>query len=974
MSIKESALKLVLKARDTLSRPVQQSGTALEKFRKQAYDLKKQLSNLEKQDRLLSSFQRQAAEVRKANTAYGEAKQKVERLAREYKQTDKPSKQLKRSLDAARKSVITANQAYHKQGKRLSELRTGLKQAGLSSKNIAEQQNRVQREIKQTTTAFKAVDEKARKAARSLKQNSLNKVAKDADRASGSLNNLARRFGAVVAASLGFYTIKRSVESILSTGDKFERLQVQLNAIMGSIEGGQQATEWIKQFTKDTPYQLEEVSEAFVRLKAFGLDPMDGTMQAVVDQASKLGGGMERLNGISNALGQAWAKQKLQGEEILQLVERGVPVWELLEKVTGKNVQELQKLSSAGKLGKETIALLIEEIGRGAEGAAAANMQLLSGYVSNLKDTWENFLDEIAKNGALDYAKNQLKAISDEIALMSEDGRLSKLAKTISDSFVGLAESVKALFADVTIESFTARIQTGFSGISSSLSTLKTSFETATNSVSVFFNGFSLAVNGYGAIASKTLASLTGLASRLFDTLGGDEVAAKLSLISESLNAASEDYKQKVKQDAAEINESLSGIYASFATKNEQQQQKQRVDNKKTIDELLGNYKKVEVQAEETGTKVKAAFADVKDALKQINAAETRTELADLGVALAEAFNQGVISQEEYAKALEASKEKLVELEEQAKQTADASSNIGKAGADGAKEASINTAGLAGIYNSMNQELHSLSQAAHDTFKGLGKESGDAKGEIADLKNELEETNQKLSDLSTPNFDVTGISDAISRYLSRGELVKKSYLEQKIAFEELMQSYEQGSISIQSFSRQAESASKNVDLLNEQDLDRLNSAIESASSSMQQLNQSSRSTLDGLLNELDQLQGRQDEVLRRQFESRQRDLNQQLEEARQGGDSESASNLSQALSVNQSIFQEKRRQEQQQLQQEREQQRPNQQTTQPQRQPASPQRTIRLEYPGGNLDVGVSSASDEAKLLEALKTAGMRSV
>ena len=109
---------------------------------------------------------------------------------------------------------------------------------------------------------------------------------------------------------------------------------------------------------------------------------------------------------------------------------------------------------------------------------------------------------------------------------------------------------------------------------------------------------------------------------------------------------------------------------------------------------------------------------------------------------------------------------------------------------------------------------------------------------------------------------------------------------------------------------------------------------------MQQLNQSSRSTLDGLLNELDQLQGKQD----------------------------------QALSVNQSIYQEKRRQEQQQLQQEREQQRQSQQTTQPQRQSVSPQRIIRLEYPGGNLDVGVSSASDEAKLLEALKTAGMRSV
>jgi tape measure domain-containing protein len=138
---------------------------------------------------------------------------------------------------------------------------------------------------------------------------------------------------------------------------------------------------------------------------------------------------MERLNGISLAVGQAWAKQKLQGEEILQLVERGVPVWEMLEKATGKNVQELQKLSSAGKLGRDTIALLIDEIGKSSAGAAAENMSLLSGYVSNLKDSWQNFLDEVAQSGALDYAKDQLKSISDQISVMDSVVCLMRLAR-----------------------------------------------------------------------------------------------------------------------------------------------------------------------------------------------------------------------------------------------------------------------------------------------------------------------------------------------------------------------------------------------------------------------------------------------------------------------------------------------------------------------------------------------------------------
>lgn len=62
------------------------------------------------------------------------------------------------------------------------------------------------------------------------------------------------------------------------------------------------------------------------------------------------------------ALGQAWAKQKLQGEEILQLVERGVPVWDMLAKATGKNTVELQALSSAGRWPRRNHKALMDEI------------------------------------------------------------------------------------------------------------------------------------------------------------------------------------------------------------------------------------------------------------------------------------------------------------------------------------------------------------------------------------------------------------------------------------------------------------------------------------------------------------------------------------------------------------------------------------------------------------------------------------
>lgn len=473
----------------------------------------------------------------------------------------------------------------------------------------------------------------------------------------------------MVAAGAGLYTIKRGIESILTTGDKFERLSVQLEAIMGSMAEGERALAWIKDFTRNTPFQLEEVSEAFVRLKAFGLDPMDGTMQAIVDQASKLGGGMERLNGITLAVGQAWAKQKLQGEEILQLVERGVPVWEMLERATGKNVQELQKLSTAGKLGRDTIALLIAEIGKSAEGAAAKNMSLLSGYVSNLKDSWQNFLGEIADSGALEYTKNLLGGIAQNIEAMNQDGRLQTLAQRISDTFVAMGKAIQHSLSGLTFDGVVNRIQSVFATITTVLGKLKTVFSVTGNTISFFFNSFTVAVKGFATAFLYTISEIIYGWGKIAEVLGADNIAKSLQGTTNYLRSLGQAFGKQTAEDANDAKDALVGIYDALSTKHKSAQQDIRRENKVTVEAARQGQEQYQQELEKTGNTAKqtadttkAAFTDAADAINQINAAETRTELASLGVAIAEAFTAGTLSLEEYTKATEISREKLAAL------------------------------------------------------------------------------------------------------------------------------------------------------------------------------------------------------------------------------------------------------------------------------------------------------------------------
>lgn len=212
----------------------------------------------------------------------------------------------------------------------------------------------------------------------------------------------------------------------------FEQLEIRLNSVMGSVAKGQEAFAWIQQFAKDTPYQVGEVTQAFMLLKNMGIDPMDGAMKAIADRAAQTGGGFETLQRVSLALGQAWTKGKLQGEEAMQLLEAGVPVWDMLAKVLGKTTAEVQELSEKGRIGRDVIKALIDEMGRSSDGAAGAQMQSLSGMWSNFVDNIQGALNRLRQDGALDPLKEMLSEMNAEFDRLKSNGTLAQWSADIA--------------------------------------------------------------------------------------------------------------------------------------------------------------------------------------------------------------------------------------------------------------------------------------------------------------------------------------------------------------------------------------------------------------------------------------------------------------------------------------------------------------------------------------------------------------
>lgn len=373
-----------------------------------------------------------------------EAQAGAQALFREFADGDTSSPQIVRAQRDARKAVSDLEAAAQRQRVELQRLRGELSASGVDTRRLGSAQGELRQRMADARAALATTAQNMQRF-RQESRTAAAQIPEDNREIARSYSLIERGAGrlrgvlAGVAGYLGLHEAVQGIRNLLNVASASENARRALQNLYGGQEAGNRAFERLKDIARDNGLAFNDVVETAKKLKSFGLDPLKGSLQALIDQNAAVGGSMEDLDGKVLALGQAWAKQKLQGEEILQLVERGVPVWDLLQKATGKNVAELQKLSEAGKLGRDTISALVAEIGKANSGAASAGLSGLSGLVAQVSARWQDFLNRIADSGVTDYFKQQLQS------LLGSTGNLDALARRVANAIIGVVETVKRL-------------------------------------------------------------------------------------------------------------------------------------------------------------------------------------------------------------------------------------------------------------------------------------------------------------------------------------------------------------------------------------------------------------------------------------------------------------------------------------------------------------------------------------------------
>lgn len=251
-----------------------------------------------------------------------------------------------------------------------------------------------------------------------------------AELAGWGVGRLARKMGGLAlsaakwAGAAGIGAVTFSLFDLFSTAGKFEAFQTQLNREFGSIAKGKAAMDWITKFAADTPYELDQVTAAFLQLRSYGIDAMDGSLRSAGDASAAMnkdvGSAVEALADV------------MQGE-FERLKEFGISASQQGKKVRfswnkdGKAMsQDVAK--NALDMKKAITGIWDSKFG----GAMAAQSKTLFGIISNLKDAWSRFLVMVADAGIFDLIKGKLQQLLEWVNKISANGQMKAWAELVS--------------------------------------------------------------------------------------------------------------------------------------------------------------------------------------------------------------------------------------------------------------------------------------------------------------------------------------------------------------------------------------------------------------------------------------------------------------------------------------------------------------------------------------------------------------
>ncbi|WIA55472.1 tape measure protein [Sphingobium sp. WTD-1] len=318
--------------------------------------------------------------------------------------------------------------------------------------------NRLDRAARRIGTGFVSTSRRSIGALAALDrriQFSQAQMEKLAYRAGGMIGS-SLRTGLMAGTALAGAGLSAALYKVVTAGLTFEKFRVQLEGLEGSAAAGERALNWVSDFAARTPYELNDVMEAFIALKAYGIDPTDGTLRSLGDTAAGMGKSlMQAVEMIADA----------QTGEFERIKEFGIKAAVQGDKVTfrwQRNGKEMSKMvrQTSTEIRTALLGIMDQRFAGGMERLAKTT----EGKWSNLMDGMGRIANRVWEGGFGAQVNKQIDRINDSLGQMEKDGSLQRWAENTGK---GLGELI-----DVVGSTDWRGIAGGIRDVGSAVSTL----------------------------------------------------------------------------------------------------------------------------------------------------------------------------------------------------------------------------------------------------------------------------------------------------------------------------------------------------------------------------------------------------------------------------------------------------------------------------------------------------------------------
>ena len=257
-----------------------------------------------------------------------------------------------------------------------------LQQATQQFDKITAEEREMLRELGKLKKQFDELGDKAKKAG------------KDSGDAIGGMGQIAAKVGPAIAGIFAADKIIGFAKEVIAVTSEFQKLSAVLANTLGSKTAAGAAIASIKDFAASTPFSVQELTNAFVKLANQGFTPTVGQLKKLGDLASSTGKGFDQL---------AEAIIDAQTGEFERLKDFGIRASKQGDKVTFMFKEQKTTVDFTNKSIRDYIVSLGDL--EGVSGASAAIAESLGGQINNLGDSWDSLLNTIGERLAPIYSK-----------------------------------------------------------------------------------------------------------------------------------------------------------------------------------------------------------------------------------------------------------------------------------------------------------------------------------------------------------------------------------------------------------------------------------------------------------------------------------------------------------------------------------------------------------------------------------------